>query len=127
MNNEELTARLIDAHNALTEKLGKQPLSEPQITLRPSGKWDMWASCGVSGLDNILSRGHDTPEAAIDGGMAKIDAMPDPRDRALHEFQKMTAALIDFGNENQIDVKFLNPIIETARALAENAITDQSK
>jgi hypothetical protein len=122
MNNEELKQRLLDAHNALTDKIGKRPLGEPRVGLNTSGRWYCYAN-GAETIDDLYSYGHDDPISAVDGVIAQIDALPDPKDRALHEFQKMAAALIDFGNENQIDAKWLNPIVETARALAENAIT----
>lgn len=126
MNNEELKQRLLDVHNVLTEKLGKQPYTDPALLLTTNSKWTVvggYFDISMSESLNKMTSFHDTPEEALDDAIAVIRSMPDPKDRALHEFQKMAAALIDFGNENQIDVKFLNPIVETARALAENAIT----
>ena len=121
MNNEYIKRRLLDVHNALTEKLGKQPYISPMLICSN----DTWR-CTANGThfdDDIDGDYHADPIGALDGIMAKIDAMPDPEDRALHEFQKMAAKLIDFGNKNQIDAKWLNPIVETAREMAENAIT----
>lgn len=43
----------------------------------------------------------------------------------LRTFQKKVAEAIDFGTEHGIEGKWLNPLVETARGLAENAITHQ--
>ncbi|MDV4167783.1 hypothetical protein [Rhodovulum sp. FJ3] len=126
MDNEELKQRLLDVHNALTEKLGKQPYTGLHLSLGTNSRWGFLGGYFDRDLKDGLFKKtgyHDTPEEALDDAMAVIRTMPDPKDRALHEFQKMTAHLIDFGNENNIDAAFLNPIVETARALAENAIT----
>ncbi|OWV44232.1 hypothetical protein CDZ95_05980 [Mameliella alba] len=67
-----------------------------------------------------------TPADAIAALMAKVKALPDPEIAALHEFQHDLGKLIDKGRDLGIDVKWLNPITETARDLAENILTHEA-
>lgn len=56
---------------------------------------------------------------------AWVADLPTPEERATREFQAALGKLIDLGQENGIAVDFLNPLTAMAKALAENAITDQ--
>jgi len=123
MTNEEMKAALDQANLALVAKIGKQPYIPLCLSLRDSGKWSLHAY-----IDNMMSHRIDsdateTPAEAFASVMAIIAAMPDEATRNLREFQAKLAEVIDLGNKHGIAVQWMNPIVATARALAENAIT----
>lgn len=127
MTNDEMKAALDAANLALVEKLGKQPYIALTLTLTESSKWFV----GAAYIDHRMNDRIDgcyakSPEGAFTGIMRLIAEMPTEKDRDLREFQKMQAKLIDFGNAKGIETKWLNPIVENARALAENALTYQA-
>jgi len=51
----------------------------------------------------------------------------DVRKKELSDWQKSLAKHIDKGREIGVDVKFINPLVETMKALSENILTDQSE
>lgn len=67
----------------------------------------------------------DAVSDAIAEAREWIAAQPSPEERHLREFQTALGRVIDLGRANGIDVAFINPLAETAKSLAENAITDQ--
>jgi len=90
----------------------------PKLNMRWAKPGDTWANewhhCnGLSLADKI------------DEATAWVLAHPSPEERKLREFQTALGHVIDLGRENGIDVAFVNPLAELAKALAENAITDQ--
>lgn len=123
MDNQAMKDALLAANTALVEKIGKQPYI--RITLKLDG--DRWIVGGAyldSGLNHRFDgpRSND-PQSAFDGVMDAIKKLPSPDERNLRTFQKKVAEAIDFGNEHGIDGQWLNPLVETARRLAESALT----
>ena len=55
-----------------------------------------------------------------------ISELPDPEEARKQEFITQLAALIDLGRENGIDLAFVNPLQETMKRLAENALTHET-
>lgn len=124
MTNDEMKAALDAANLALVEKIGRQPFIPLTLTLTAGSKWYV-GSCYLYAdmKDRIDGRFCDDVEDAFAYIMKVISAMPSEEERDLRQFQKMQAELIDFGNAKGIETKWLNPIVENARALAENALT----
>ena len=123
MNNQQIKDALLAANTALVEKLGKQPYLRLTLTL-DGDRWCVGgAYIGSNMRDRIDGPFVVDPAAALAGVMAVIAKMPDPEERDLRQFQKMVAEAIDFGNEKGIEAKWVNPLNETARSLAENALT----
>lgn len=56
---------------------------------------------------------------------AWVATQPDAQERKTRDFQAALGRLIDLGRDNGIEVDYLNPLMETAKRLSENAITHQ--
>lgn len=67
----------------------------------------------------------DTMEETLDNAREFIADLPDPEEAKRQEFITQLAALIDLGRENGIDLAFVNPLQETMKRLAENALTHE--
>lgn len=67
----------------------------------------------------------DTMEETLDNAREFIADLPDPEEARKQEFITQLAALIDLGRENGIDLAFVNPLQETMKRLAENALTHE--
>lgn len=124
MTNDEIKEALIAAQTALVEKIGTQPYIGLTLQLSTSGKW----VCGNAYLDMQMTEGFggpyaETPEEAISGVVLAIAKLPSQSEAGLRRFQKKVAEAIDLGKEVGVDALWLNPLVETARKLAENAIT----
>jgi len=123
MDTQHLKDGLLAAHTALVEKIGKQPYMPANLLLCNAGLWQVRGCYLDSGMNNHVSGPRrDTPEDAIAGFMDKIHAMPNEAELDLIQFRKLLSAAIDFGSERGIEAKWVNPVIETARALASNAL-----
>lgn len=126
MTYQEMTDALLAANTALNEKLGKPAYIGFQLTLCDSGKWGLGVAYhDVSMRDKTYAPYADTPEEAFRLAMEEIAKIPREEERNMQRFQKQLAETIDMGRDLGIDVKFVNPIIETARELASNAITKE--
>ncbi|WP_133065810.1 hypothetical protein [Mameliella alba] len=127
MNTEQLQSDLIAIDDLLTEKRGRRPYVEANLRLGSGSKGPWSAFLYADNLMTIRMEGYGgTPADAIAALMAKVKALPDPEIAALHEFQHDLGKLIDKGRDLGIDVKWLNPITETARDLAENILTHEA-
>lgn len=123
MDNQAMKDALLAANTALVEKIGKQPY----IVLKLILDGNHW-SVGGAYLERDMHVRIDgpnsaSPEKAFAGVMKAISKMPSEAERNLRTFQKKVAEAIDFGNEHGIDGQWLNPLVETSRKLAENALT----
>lgn len=125
-NIEHIQARLIEADNALTEKRGRAPYLTASLQISTQFERGCNARLYVDpGMEERIDGWGETPDEALDALMAKIAAMPDLETVAMHEFQRDLGKLIDKGRDLGIDIKWLNPITEMARELAENALTHE--
>lgn len=123
MDTQHLKDGLLEAHNALVEKLGKQPYFTFSLDLETNGKWCVKGAYPDEDMRDYLGGPMcDTPEEALAGVMETIRKLPSEVERNLRTFQKKVAEAIDFGNQHGIEAQWLNPLVETARALASNAL-----
>lgn len=123
---EKLTSDLVAAHSLLVEKIGRQPFIGFELRLAQSGKWIVGGAYLDADMKQRLSGPFcDTPSDAIAGVIETIRRLPSKHQRDIQEFQRKVAEAIDFGNEHGIEAQWLNPLIDTARKLAENAITHE--
>lgn len=126
MTMEQLQAAMTEADNAYIEKTGQRPYLGIgcDLTLRQSGKWraEIWTKNHLG--ERIKGEGN-TPECAVQALMDVIASLPSQDEARLREFQHDLGKLIDKGRDYGIDVDFVNPLIATAKRLADNALTDQ--
>ena len=122
MDNQAMKDALLAANTALVEKIGKQPYICLHLALI-NENWRVGGAYLDSGMrDRFDGPNCESPEKALAGIMKAIRKMPSEAERNLSEFQKKVAEAIDFGNQHGIDGQWLNPLVETARALAKNAL-----
>lgn len=123
MDTQHLKDGLIAAHTALVERIEKQPYLPFNLQLNNNGTWVVGRAYLDRGMREYLSGPHcDTPEEALAGIMEVIRKLPSEAESNLLTFQRKVAEVIDFGNEHGIEMQWLNPLVETARALASNAL-----
>ena len=126
MTNEQMIDALLAANTALAEKLGHKPYIEFTLIL-DDRKWRVGSAYIYPGMSKWVDGPFsDSIEGAFNGVMKVIAKMPDPAQRNLQEFQAKVADAIDFGNKQGIEAQWLNPLVETARALASNALTHEA-
>jgi hypothetical protein len=75
--------------------------------------------------DYHIVRSNDDIGALLDTADAYVVAMPSGEERKLRDFMTALDKVIDLGRVHGIDTAFTNPLLETARRLAENIITHQ--
>lgn len=131
MNTSELQARLVAAEAAYVAKSGRQPyIGGATLKLGHVGAWEcsLWIkeSRGLDRCQYMLLAKGETADEAIDAFFSAVADLPDAETAALHEFQRDLGRLIDKGRDLGIDAKWLNPITETARELAENVLTHEA-
>lgn len=122
---EQLQAAMTEADTAYVEKTGKQPFTDCWVYLHQTGEWTASIWHTDTGYDQKIKGYGDTPECALADLMDKIASIPSMEEQHLREFQRDLGKLIDKGRDYGIDVDFVNPLIATAKRLAENALTDQ--
>ncbi len=131
MNTSDLQARLVAAEAAYVAKSGRQPyIGGASISLGHVGAWicELWTDdpLGRDRDQYMLSAKGKTADEAIDAFFAAVADLPDAETAALRDFQRDLGRLIDKGRDLGIDAKWLNPITETARELAENVLTHEA-
>ncbi|WP_420003220.1 hypothetical protein [Arenibacterium sp. LLYu02] len=122
----ELTEALVALDNHYIEKTGKRPHIPSYLSLHSGSAWRCTLSTKpYSETDYVISSHGETAAEAIAALRAVIDALPSPEEQNLREFQSDLGRLIEKGRDLGIDVAFVNPLAETAKRLAENALTYQ--
>lgn len=124
---------IITRLRALETELARKGFARPEVdlTIPAHNKFRVWVWAeGVDPTkpaDDKSYRGFysESVEAAFEAAETWLAEQPEPEVRDLQVFQKMLADTIDFANEKQIDVQFVTPVVETARALASNLLTYQ--
>lgn len=129
MNIAELQAAMTAADNAYVEKTGRQPYLGTQLSLDQNDEgWEAYIyerdHAGSMGKRFSVSSGVE-PEDAISALMDAIASLPSQEEANLREFQADLGRLIDKGRDFGIDVAYVNPLVETSKQLAENALTYQ--
>jgi ABC-type phosphate/phosphonate transport system substrate-binding protein len=124
---KEVSEALVAIDNHYIEKTGSTPNYGAHLRIASGDeRWEceLWMkSCTLPNYS--ISATGETIEDAIKALRDAIDGLPSEEERNLREFQGDLGRLIDKGRAYGIDVDFVNPLIATAKRLAENAITDQ--
>ena len=68
-----------------------------------------------------------TADQALEKALAYIAELPDAKTARLHAFMAKLGAVIDDGRAWGVDVAFINPLTDTMKRLAKNAITHKKK
>ena len=68
-----------------------------------------------------------TADQALEKALAFIAELPDAKTARLHAFMAKLGAVIDDGRALGVDVEFINPLTDTMKRLAKNAITLKKK
>jgi hypothetical protein len=123
----EVKEAMVALDSRYIEKTGEFPNCGAHMRLHSGDSgWEcsLWIkSCTLPNYE-IKGTG-ETPLEAIDALRSEIDNLPSEEERNLREFQHDLGKLIDKGRDFGIDVEFVNPLVETSKRLAENALTDQ--
>ncbi|MBB95626.1 MAG: hypothetical protein CML68_13675 [Rhodobacteraceae bacterium] len=125
MTREELQAAMTAADAEYVEKTGRQPYMGASLNLDQRDEWEARVWMTFDGDSKWLRAYGADPEAAIAKLSEAIAALPSEEETNLLEFQRDLGHLIDKGRKFGIDVAYVNPLAETAKALAENALTYQ--
>ncbi|AUR11186.1 hypothetical protein PhaeoP48_01189 [Phaeobacter inhibens] len=124
---KEMSEALVAVDNRYIEKTGSAPNYGAHIRIASGDElWEceLWMkSCTQP--DYSISGSGGTLESAIKSLCDAIDNLPSEEERNLREFQNDLGRLIDKGRSFGIDVDYVNPLAETAKKLAENALTYQ--
>ncbi|WP_416614475.1 hypothetical protein [Phaeobacter sp. JH20_27] len=125
---KEVSEALVAVDSRYIEKTGSAPNYGAHIRIASGDEhWEceIWIkSCTLPNYS--ISATGKTPESAIEALCDVIDNLPSEEERNLREFQADLGRLIDKGRSFGINVDYVNPLAETAKRLAENALTYQS-
>lgn len=99
------------------------PNPKAEVWLKNGELWqvNLWGN-GIAITGGLIVFSDGSLEDSIDAAEKHIAALPSTAERNLRAFQKKVAEAIDLGNANGIEAQWLNPLVETARALASNAL-----
>lgn len=99
------------------------PNPKAEVWLKNGELWqvNLWGN-GIAITGGLIVFYDGSLEDSIDAAEKHIAALPSTAERNLRAFQKKVAEAIDLGNANGIEAQWLNPLVETARALASNAL-----
>ena len=127
INANDIPKKLIELHTILSDKMGEQCLN-PDFSVRAVDnnpfQLVLW---GQNVYSTRYTFSADTIEECFKLAHTHIKELPSLKEIQLGEFQKALAKLIDQGRAHNISLDFVNPLIATAKRLAENVITDQRK
>ncbi len=127
MTEEQITDRLIAAHSAYVAKTGKQPYLAPKLLMYASVNSPItaWMS-GNSYTDNDYTGKGKTFGEALDNLDAAISAIPSAEEIARNNAAKAVADAIEKCRAAGYDADFINPLMETAKRISENALTHEA-
>lgn len=99
------------------------PIPKTEVWLKNGELWqvNLWGN-GIAITGGLIVFCDGSLEDSIDAAEKHIAALPSAAERNLRAFQKKVAEAIDLGNANGIEAQWLNPLVETDRALASNAL-----
>lgn len=121
MNVTEIKPLLIELHALYVEKFGKQPYTDLMLLIKTGEKPYIVTYHGED-LDDFISYSAGTVGRAFKQAFDHLNNLPSEDERNLAEFKSDLSKLIDKGNDFNIPVDFMNPIIEMSKSLAENAL-----
>jgi len=136
MFDHEIPARI----NALSDAMLAKGLVRPDaaiVLIANSSTWTVnvsWAKAAFTEKDRHYSHNdqehfhasHEDLGKALDAVDAHIAALPSREEAKLKHFMSALGDIIDMGRANNIEVDFVNPLVETMKRLSENALTFQA-
>lgn len=124
MTEQEITDRLVAAHSAYVERAGKQPYLnfQPELAIDASGNIEakIWVDSG----DILRAKGKSFSKALADLD-AKIAEIPSAQERARNAAAKAVADAIEKCRAAGYDPDFVSPLVEMAKRISENALTQE--
>lgn len=123
MTLEEIQTR-IDALGARMVAKGLRS-PEPEYHMRANMDGNVHISWVKTGVSNDWDR-HYKIFDTLDEADAFVEEMPDRKQRETADFMAKLGDVIDLGRKIDIDVSYVNPLIETMKRLSENVITHQA-
>ena len=129
MTLEEIQKR-IDAMPAAMAAKGKRRADAMLIANANSRGWvsAQWERSDGGDYSNYEHFYFDTPSgisAALDSADAWISELPSIEKANMQEFMSALGAVVEKGKSLNIDIDFVNPLVETMKRLSKNALTDQ--
>jgi len=125
MDTKDIPAKLIALHTAMNDKMETQCL-EPDCFIYPeSNKPFLIKVWGENVRSGTFTAKAISLEECFDLADAHIAGLPSVESIRTAEFQRDLGRLIEKGREYSIPLDFVNPLIATSKALAENAIEDK--
>ena len=124
MNEQQITDRLVSAHAAYVEKMGKQPYLPPNSTLGTDGAVRVWLRS--RDIDDMIQGTGKTFAEALDALDAEIAAIPSAEDQARNEAARAVASAIEKCRAAGYDGEVLNPLADLAKRISENALTHEA-
>lgn len=131
MNTKEIQARIDALAKAMTAK--GLPQAGAELDIKSHQKEFtvilQWANVGKQTY-SIDRTGYEfirasTPEEALANADEYVAQLPTADETRMKQFMGALASVIDLGNQNGVDVEFINPLKATMKKLSENVITDQ--
>lgn len=131
MNTKEIQKRVDALADAMTAKGLSQAGAKIQVNSHEKEFLVILKWVDVSKPDHSLDRtGYEfirasTPEEALANADEFISKLPTADETRINQFMGALASVIDLGNQNGVDVEFINPLKVTMKKLSENVITDK--
>ena len=122
MNTKDIPEEILKLHGLFVEKTGKQPYLSINLSISGIASKPFEIAFHYKGMVGSKYCNGATAESAIKQAFKYVNAKPTIAEQRLAEFQGDLANLIDKGRDFNIDLDFVNPLIETSKRLAENAI-----
>lgn len=114
MTIEEIQAELNKMPAALSAAGWVRP--EAQLTITANGQMNVYLN--ASSGNYTFQRG-DHPAECIDKAWAYIRALPDPQVTILATYSKKLADAIDYGHENNVPAKLVDPVRRAQKATSD--------
>lgn len=131
MNTKEIQSRVDALAKAMTAKGVSQAGAKIQVSSHEKELLVILSWVNTTKPDHRLDRnGYEfirasTPEEALANADEYVAQLPTADETRMKQFMGALASVIDLGNQNGVDVEFINPLKATMKKLSENVITDQ--
>lgn len=126
--------KIYTAINPLPAMLSATGRVEPRVTVEFEANrqriyiWLVWKkehNPSYSGEESRVLCAGDTFDQALQVALKKIKRLPSMKDENTHAFMRDLGKLIDQGRKIDIEVGYLNPLVDTMKRLSDNIITYQ--
>lgn len=124
LTEKQIDDRLFAIHEALVEKLEKQPFLEPTLRRAPGEPWRISIYREfIQGGDYLLcTLQAPSIEKVISEAEAFVAKVPALRDMRVQDFQKKLAKVIDEAEALSLPNNVVTPLREGSQALANNLL-----